>query len=241
MLTVPARRLLDFVLPPLCLGCGVVVSETGALCPGCFAGVTFISGPVCDRCGRVLPQAEGGPGGICAACAAAPPPYRRARAALHYDDGSRALVLRFKYADRTEAAPAFARWMQRAGADLLAGADVVVPVPLHRWRLITRRYNQAALLARHLARLGGLAHVPEALVRLRRTRNQGLFGRAGRVRNVRGAFAVRRPEAIAGRAVVLVDDVLTSGATAGECARVLLRAGAASVDVLTLAHVDGAR
>lgn len=179
---------------------------------------------------------------VCGACLAQPPVWSRARAACLYDEGSRALVLRFKHADRTEGAPAYARWMARAGADILAEADLLVPVPLHPWRLFLRRYNQAALLAHALGRECGLPVDACALKRLRRTASQGAFdhtgrGRAGRARNVRGAFSVAAPESVVGRRVVLIDDVLTTGATLGECARVLLAAEAQSVDVLTLARV----
>lgn len=238
---VVSRRLLDLVLPPLCLRCGTMVGAPGALCPACFAEVRFLAGAVCPRCGEPheQPDAEGA---VCGACLDRPPPWERARAAFFYDEGSRALVLRFKHADRTEGAPAFARWMARAGAPLLAEADLLVPVPLHPWRLFLRRYNQAALLAHALGAVSGVAVDAQALTRLRRTVSQGAFdhtgrGRAGRARNVRGAFAVRRPEAVAGRHVVLIDDVLTTGATVGECARVLRAAEAARVDVLTLARV----
>ncbi|MGC2854529.1 ComF family protein [Novispirillum sp. DQ9] len=231
------RRLLDLVLPPLCLGCGAVVDSTGALCPACFGGVRFVAPPFCACCGTPVP-APAAEGSLCGACVDQPPPWSRARAAFVYDAGSRAMVLRFKHADRIDAAPAFARWMLRAGADLMEDADVVVPVPLHRWRLFARRYNQAALLGARIARAGGLTFVPDALARVRRTVPQGTFDRGARAKNVRGAFTVARPRAVEGKAVLLIDDVLTSGATAGECARALLAAGARSVDVLTLARVE---
>lgn len=231
------RRLLDLVLPPLCLGCGAIVDSTGALCPACFSTMRFVLPPLCVRCGTPLPEALG-PHAVCGACAEAPPPWSRARAAFLYDAASRAMVLRFKHADRIDAAPAFARWMLRAGAELLAEAEVVVPVPLHRWRLFARRYNQAALLGARIAKARGLAFAPDALARVRRTVPQGTFDRRARAKNVRDAFAVARPKVIAGKAVVLIDDVLTTGATVGECTRVLLAAGARSVDVLTLARVD---
>lgn len=231
------QRLLGLVLPPLCLGCGTVVDTPDALCPDCFGAMRFVTPPLCERCGGLLGEAETG-SAVCGGCLRHPPPWRRARAAFLYDAHSRGLVLRFKHADRTDSTPAFARWMARAGADLLGDAEVVVPVPLHRWRLFLRRYNQAALLGRQVARNHDLMFAPDALVRVRATRSQGAFDRGGRTRNVRGAFAVRRPETVAGRGVLLVDDVLTTGATAAECARTLLGAGAAAVDVLTLARVD---
>lgn len=197
----------------------------------------FVLAPLCPRCGAPLPDGLGD-GALCGGCVEAPPPWSRARAVFLYDAASRAMVLRFKHADRTDAAPAFARWMVRAGADLVADAEVVVPVPLHRWRLFTRRYNQAALLGAGIAKAGTLAFAPDALARVRPTVPQGTFDRRARQKNVRGAFAVARPSAIEGKAVLLVDDVLTTGATVGECARALLGAGARSVDVLTLARVE---
>lgn len=234
------RRALDAVLPPLCLSCGAVVAEPGSLCPECWATMDFLAPPLCHACGHPFDVdiSSGGPL-LCPHCLAKAPPWRRARAVLRYDDASKPLILRFKHADRLEGAAAFARWMARAGAELLAEAEVIVPVPLHRWRLLARRYNQAAVLALALGRHSGVAVAPDALVRLRRTLSQGHMDRSQRRRNVTGAFAVpdRRRAAIAGCRVLLVDDVLTTGATTGECSRVLLKAGAASVDVLTLGRV----
>lgn len=234
------RRALDAVLPPLCLCCGAVVAEPGSLCPECWARMAFLAPPLCHACGHpfdVDPGAEGH--ALCGPCLAKAPPWSRARAVFRYDDVSKPLILRFKHADRLEGAVAFARWMARAGAELLADAQVIVPVPLHRWRLLARRYNQAAMLALALGRVSGVATVPDAMVRLRRTIVQGHMDREQRRRNVAGAFAVpaRRRRAVEGRRVLLVDDVLTTGATTGECSRVLLKAGAERVDVLTLGRV----
>ncbi len=158
---------------------------------------------------------------------------------MRYDDHSRDLILGFKYADRTFAAPAFARWMVRAAAGLINDADLVVPVPLHRFRLWRRRYNQAALLALGITKLAGKQAVPDLLVRKRATPSQGRLSAAQRRANVRGAFAVRaeRRAELAGKRVLLVDDVMTTGATVSSSARALLRAGAAAVDVVTLARV----
>lgn len=174
---------------------------------------------------------------LCGACAAAPPAFDRARAAFAYDDVSRAMVLGFKHGDQTHAATAYARWMARAGAALLTGDAILVPVPLHRGRLFRRRYNQAALLALGLGRLTEMPVVPDLLVRPRRSRSQGRLSRGERMANVKGAFAIRPGGRVAGRRVVLVDDVLTTGATVGECTATLRRAGAMAVDVLTLARV----
>lgn len=233
-----ARRALDLVLPPRCIGCGTEVDGAGTLCPACWGRASFIGPPVCACCGR--PFAFEAPGvAVCGACIAAPPSFDRARAVLSYDESSRGMILAFKHGDRTDAAGGFAAWMQRAGAELLADADLIAPVPLHRWRLWARRYNQAALLALALGRLTGVPAVPDLLVRRRSTPTQGGLSRAGRERNVAGAFALRpeRTETAKGARILLVDDVFTTGATVSECARVLKRAGAARVDVLTLARV----
>jgi ComF family protein len=158
---------------------------------------------------------------------------------LRYDDASRDLVLAFKHADRTDGAPAYGAWLARAGADLVADADAIAPVPLHWTRLFSRRYNQAALLALALGTHAGLPVVPDLLIRRRRTPSQGRMSATGRARNVAGAFSLnaRRLAFLEGRRILLIDDVLTTGATVESCARVLLRGGAAAVDVLTLARV----
>jgi ComF family protein len=156
---------------------------------------------------------------------------------FRYDDASRSLILRYKHADQTASTPPFARWMARAGAELLAEADLIVPVPLHRWRLFLRRYNQAALLANALAGLSGVHCRPDLLRRPWHTPSQGGLGRRQRRENVRGAFRLQRGEAVKGKRVLLIDDVLTTGATCEECARTVLAAGAEAVDVLTLARV----
>ena len=191
---------------------------------------------MCGACGFPFDY-DHGPGALCGECVRRLPPFHCARAVLLYNDGSRDLVIAFKHRDRTDAAPAYGAWMARAGAELLADADLLVPVPLHRMRLIQRRFNQSALLAHALATWSGVACAPDALIRTRPTPSQGRLNRAARVRNVQGAFKVRRVGDMEGRRIVLVDDVLTTGATASACARALLRAGAVSVDVLTLTRV----
>jgi ComF family protein len=232
-------RLLDSVLPPLCLACNEIVAEPGALCAACWPGFTFIAAPHCARCGA--PFAEDlGPDAQCGACLKRPPRFRKARAALVYDDKSRRLVLPFKHGDRTDMARGCGRWMTRAAGDLLAEAELIAPVPLHWRRLFTRRYNQALLLARAVAaRDRKLRIVPDLLRRARWTGSQAGLKAEERRKNVRRAFELhpRWTEAVRDKAVLLVDDVLTTGATAEACALTLQRAGARHVDVLTLARV----
>jgi len=233
-----ALTALDLALPPRCIGCGERVDANGLVCAACWARLTFIAPPFCDSCGAPFDFAVEGQR-RCAACYANPPPYDRARAAVLYDEGSRGLILGFKHGDRLHAAPAFGAWAARAGAELLEDADLIVPVPLHRWRLIERRYNQAALIAEHAARHTGVRHIPDLLIRHRPTPSQGDMGPTARARNVAGAFRLspRHADRVKGSRIVLVDDVLTTGATIGACARVLRRGGAARIDVLTLARV----
>lgn len=231
-------RLSDLVLPPLCLSCGAGVEAHGALCGDCWRKIEFISEPFCPVTGLPFPY-DPGPGMLSAAALASPPPYAMARAVMRYSDASAQLVHQFKYADRLEAAPAFGRWMARAGAALLKDADLIAPVPLHRRRLFSRRFNQSAELARQVARLSGVPFVPDLLERVRATRPQvGLSGDARR-RNVAGAFRVSEAmkAAARGRNVVIVDDVMTTGATAEACARALAAAGARETRVLCLARV----
>jgi len=226
---------LDLLLPPYCLNCGAAVGGAGGLCARCWRDITFLGAPCCAGCGLPFGY-ELGPDVLCASCLRERPVFNRARAAVRYDEASRRLILAFKHGDRLHLAPAFGGWMRRAGAALLGEADLVVPVPLHWTRLFARRYNQAAVLAHALARAGGPPVGADWLVRRRRTPSQGKRNAQARRRNVAGAFALRRGRSVEGRRVVLIDDVLTTGATLNECARVLLRAGAARVDALTLAR-----
>ena len=232
------RVILNTLLPPRCLRCAGAVDRPGALCPICWAAISFLGPPQCACCGYPF-EFNPGEGALCASCIRQRPVYRRARSVFRYDDASKDLVLGFKHADRTEGAPEYGRWLARAAADMLSDIDLIAPVPLHWWRLFRRRYNQAAMLALALSRASGVPAVPDLLIRQRATPSQGRLGPADRRRNVRGAFAVspRRRHLIDARSLLLVDDVLTTGATAEACAETLLRAGAAAVDLLTLARV----
>jgi len=234
-----ARSVLDFVYPPLCIGCRAPVSEPGNLCAACWQGVGFLDGPACVCCGVPF-DLDPGPGTRCAACYADPPSFDRARAVMRYDAASRGPILALKHADRLDLVPGFARWLDRAGRELLDEADFIVPVPLHASRLWMRRYNQSAELARGLGRLRSKPVEVLLLRRVRATPSQGEMPSAkARRRNMRGAFQVPHASRarVAGRTVLLVDDVLTTGATADACARALKHAGAAKVHVLALARV----
>jgi len=231
------RRSLDVALPPLCPSCRDLVTDSG-LCPACWSKLAFIAPPYCPRLG--IPFAyDPGPGILSMQAIAHPPAYQRARAAVRYDDVARALVHAFKYGDRMDLAPMIGRWMARAGHELLGDADALVPVPLHWRRLWTRRFSQSAALAEQISRESGIAVAHAALKRVKATAQQVGLSRKDRATNVQGAFRVApaaKPE-VAGRRLIVIDDVLTSGATADACARALLRAGAAQVDVLVFARV----
>ncbi len=226
------RRLLDAFLPPLCLSCAVPIDDQVGLCPSCRRDIAFIHTPICSLCGRRLP-----PAASCAHCHHVAGFVNRYRAVFDYDRASRRLVLAFKYGDRLDAAPVYGRWMADFGADLVAEADSIVPIPLHWLRLWRRRYNQAAVLARTIGDHCGKPVYVDLLVRCRATKPQMGMNQDQRRLNVRGAFMIRpdRRILLAGRNILLIDDVLTSGATVEACAEILKNAGARSVDVLTLA------
>jgi len=231
-----ARAALDILFPPHCLGCRAQVSQAG-FCAACWSAITFLDGPGCSCCGLPFAVALEGDN-LCAACLAQPPAFDMARAILAYDEKSRGAVLALKHADRLDLVPGFARWLSRTGRTMLENSDMVVPVPLHPLRLWRRRYNQSAELARRLARDWNLPYEPLALVRNRSTQSQGAMPSAkARRRNVLGAFKVPLGARVAGKRILLLDDVLTTGATVQACARALKRAGAARVHVLVLARV----
>jgi ComF family protein len=234
------RRSLDVALPRLCPICRDLVTDAG-LCPTCWSKLSFIAAPYCPRLGIPFVY-DPGPGILSMQAIANPPAYQRARAAVRYDDVARALVTSFKYGDRLDLAPMFGRWMARAGHELFDGADALVPVPLHWRRLWTRRFNQSGALAEAVARESGAPVAHTALSRVKATTQQVGLSRKDRASNVQGAFRVApaNKAQVAGRKLILIDDVLTSGATTDACARALLRGGAAQVDVLVFARVvDG--
>jgi ComF family protein len=230
-------RVLDLALPPLCAACRAPVEGRG-VCPACWSKLSFITRPYCERLGTPFVY-DPGPGILSMEAIADPPAYNRARAAVRFDEISRALVHALKYGDRLDLAPMMGRWISQAGRELLAEADALVPVPLHWRRLWARRFNQSAMLAATVSRQTGVPVAAGALKRVKPTAQQVGLSRTERAENVQGAFRVPADgkAAVTGRRLVLIDDVLTSGATVDGCARALLRAGAANVDVLIFARV----
>lgn len=234
------RYLADLALPPLCAACHAPIDRHGLLCPSCWSGIAFLHPPVCDRLGLPLPFAHGGEM-ISSAALANPPVFDRARAAARYEGIMRELIHDLKFRDRHEGLALFGRLMAAAARQLTPAADIITPIPLSRLRLAARRFNQAALLASALGRETGTPVALMALRRTRRTVSQVGLSRAERRKNVGGAFAVAPGQAgrIEGRRVLLVDDVITTGATADACAAVLKAAGAQAVDVVALARTVG--
>ncbi|WP_395649579.1 ComF family protein [Brevundimonas sp.] len=242
-LTEMGRGLADLILPPVAHDSREATAAAG-LSADAWSRVQFLEAPVCDGCGAAF-EFDGGAFAAdrCAACLASPYAFQRARAACVYDEASRGLILKYKHADQQQFAGLFARWLGRAASDLIAEADAVVPVPLHPMRLLSRRFNQAAEIARPLARHAGLDYLPDALTRERPTTTQGGKSMRGRRLNVAKAFTVTDAgrRRIKGRRILLIDDVLTTGATGEACARVLIDAGARAVDLAVIARVRTAR
>ncbi len=230
---------LDLLFPPSCIACRRAVEAGPGLCAACWRSMRFIERPFCERLGVPFDQ-DLGPGLLSPEAIAHPPAYGRARAVARFEDGpARQLLHALKYGDRLDLARPLGAWMARAGSEILAETDLLIPVPLHRTRLWRRQFNQAALLAREVSRVSGIAWDPMPLQRVKATASQVGMTRPQRMTNVQGAFRVapHRTGVIAGRRILLVDDVLTTGSTLNAAARALLRAGATSVDVLVFARV----
>jgi ComF family protein len=232
------RRLGDAIVPPVCLACHVPLADHDTVCANCWRQIDFVRAPLCDRLGIPLPFDTGGRM-ISGLAAADPPSYDRARAVAVFSGTTQQLIHGFKYSDRQDCRRLFGRWLAASGSELLAEADVLVPIPLNRWRLLSRRYNQAAILSCELARLTGIETAPTVLARVRSTASQVGMTREQRRLNVAGAFQVapRLRHQIDRRRVLLIDDVITTGATVEAATRVLKAAGATRVDVLALAIV----
>ncbi len=233
-----ARFAIDVALPPLCPSCREPVGDGAGLCAACWSKLSLIEPPYCARLGIPFTY-DPGPAFLSMEAIANPPAYDRARAAVRYDEVARALVHSFKYSDRLDLAPMMGRWMARAGRELLSEADGLVPVPLHWRRLWARRFNQSAALAGAISDISGVPVLHGALRRVKSTPQQVGLSKNQRADNVQGAFQVLPAQKadVKGRRLILIDDVLTSGATVDTCARALLRAGAGHVDVLVFARV----
>lgn len=227
------RHLLDFALPPRCGGCGAVVDEVDSFCTGCWTLLEFLGQGGCERCGMPLQATEAD---TCGACLARPPRLDRIRAAVAYGDISRSIAMRLKYGRKVALARTMSRYMHPLLGQL-PGDSVIVPVPLHRWRTWNRGFNQSAIVARELSRRSGVPVAMDAVKRIRRTPPLKGLNMRQRRRTVAGAFRANPEAALKGRTVVLVDDVLTTGSTAEACARVLKRAGAARVELVSWARV----
>ncbi len=238
VLHMATQRTLAFVYPPTCIACSAATDEPHRLCGACWASIRFIEAPFCQRLGHPF-AADGGQGLVSPAALADPPAFGRARAAAVYDGAARRMIQAFKYNDSLDLSRGLASMTVRAGHELLSETDVLVPIPLHWGRLWRRRFNQAAILAGLIAQTSGVPSDPFLLKRLKATRTQTALTKAQRRDNLRGAFVVpaEARAKVAGRRILLIDDVVTTGATADAAARVLLRAGAVAVDVLSFACV----
>ena len=236
-----ARLTVDLVLPPVCLSCQTPMRDRDNLCAGCWSNIDFITPPLCDRLGIPMPFGTNETM-ISAAAAARPPIYRKARAAARYSGTMRNLIHDFKFRDQHQARALFTRWLIGAGHELIAETDIIIPVPLNRFRLLERRFNQSAILAQSLAMTTDLPYQPTLLIRTRHTKSQVGLTNPQRRKNVSGAFAIdkARSPSLKDRRILLIDDVITTGATAEACTRTLLKAGAAHVNVLALALVTDA-
>lgn len=233
------QSLIRAIYPPHCISCEALVASDFGLCAECWRDTPFITGLTCHKCGTALPGAPDEGEVLCDDCLRIARPWQAGRAAMLYDGNARRLVLALKHVDRMDLARPAGQWLHRAARPMLLPDMVIVPIPLHWWRMIRRRYNQAALLSAALAREAALAHCPDALIRARNTGSQEGRDRDGRFANMQNAFRVhpRRSAALAGRPVLLVDDVMTSGATFAAAAETCLAAGASSVCVVALTRV----
>lgn len=233
------QPLLNLFLPPRCIKCGRVLSGDDGLCLECFNEISFIARPYCQKCGHPFDEDPGAGKKFCGGCLQKPhTPFRLSRSALKYDEASKNLILAFKFMDKTENAKVLGRWLNMAFKDIKeAGVDLIIPIPLHYTRLVKRRYNQSALLAKELAKASGVAVDYTSVEHHVRTKPQVEFSGHARIKNVKDAFRVKNTQKIKGKRIVLIDDVMTTGSTLKECALALKRAGAKSVDTLTVARV----
>ena len=229
------KGLLNFLLPPNCPICHQKIERDG-LCPHCFSKLEFIGTQKCSVCGQPLDVLVPGMS-ICGTCLKKPPYFRQAEAVFKYNDTSKKLILAFKYGDHTELANLFIKWMDQNSSALIQKNDILMPVPLHWRRLLKRKYNQSALLAQKLAKKYNKRYDPLTLKRTQSTPSQGHLSPKERLKNVKNAFKIKNTKKVKDKSILLIDDVFTTGATVNECAKILLKAGAKSVDILTLIKV----
>jgi ComF family protein len=231
------KTAVDIIFPAQCLACPTIVTVKGNLCHHCWDNIAFISSPQCEKCGMPF-ELENSSGMLCGNCIGENGPrYDKARAVIQYDESSRNLITNFKYSDKTHSCKHFAAWMVRVGQEFIENADIIAPVPLHRIRLFTRRYNQSALLAKSISQQCGVPAHNRLLIRTKNTPPQASLTFKQRTINVRNAFKVNSTYAnkITGKNIILVDDVITTGSTINACVRALKKSGAGEVYVLTLA------
>lgn len=233
------KNLIDFILPLRCVSCGKIIHNKDCLCSECFENISFINKPYCQHCGSPLVGHKDDVLGLtCVKCLKKKEPFRLCRSAIEYDDYSKRIILDFKFADHVENIPLLVRWLDSAGKDILdAGIDLIIPVPIHFLRLIKRKYNQSALLAVELSKLWSVPAAYRVLKKRRYTVPQSLCDNVKRKTNVKNTFKVTDEQKVKGKRIVLIDDVYTTGTTARECTKILLKAGAKSVDILTVARV----
>ncbi|MDG1288059.1 MAG: ComF family protein [Rickettsiales bacterium] len=232
------RQSLNLLFPPQCGLCREMVGENGGVCSDCWQKLNFISAPFCSHCGYPH-EFDMGQGAQCAACMETTPEYHGHRSVLHFDDASKRLIHDLKYYDKPLMLDTFARWMAQASPEWIdLDEALLVPVPIHRWRLLKRKYNQSALLAKRLASLQEMHVGYNILTRIKNNPPQASLPRKERLKNLSGAFAVnpKKREAIKGRTIILIDDVMTTGATINACAKQLKKAGSGRVYCLTLAR-----
>ena len=234
------KKLFDIILPPRCLLCGRVINNDNSLCEECFDSITFITKPYCLKCGYPFSKTINIDNELCIHCLddKNKQVFRMCRSAIEYDEYSKKLILDFKFFDHIENKLLLARWLNMAGHDIFEkGVDLIIPVPLHYTRVMKRKYNQSAILARELSKICNIKVEYKILTRKKMTIPQTKCSSKERKKNVKNAFIANNIDKIKGKRIVLIDDIYTTGATLKECARVLLRAGAKSVDALTVARV----
>lgn len=232
-----AKRFLNVILPPRCISCGSFIEDAGSLCTDCWSGIDFISRPFCSVCSFPF-EYDMGDDAMCGQCMVSHPKYDKAKCVFVYNYKSSRLITGFKYGDKIHSTRSFARWMASAGQDFFPQTDVISPVPLHRVKLFTRRYNQSALLANKIGEIGNIMFLPDILLRTKLKPPQASLSRRRRLWNVKGVFALNKKyhEFIKGKNILLIDDVITTGATISECAGILKKAGAEKVFVIALAR-----